>query len=1063
VIVTVANGTNTLTFTSIAIVGPNAADFTEMDSCLPELLPHVVCTIVVNATPSGTGVRTATLQINDSDPSSPQMVALTIIGGTPPPPPPTSTVMVSPASLVFPPTEVTISSASQPVTVTNTGAVAVTLFPFFTGPNAFNFSAVPGAGCFPSIAVSGNCTIAITFHPSLVGLASATLQLTGNFTGSPMTVGVSGTGTARIATLTPSFFLFPKQVVGTTSAPQPFTLANTSSTVTLTNVSVALTTAVGTGFAISANTCGATLGPLATCIVSVTFDPPAATFFGNSLAVTETGDPAPLSAFIDGQGVNPAATLANLFQTSIPFGRQNISTQSPPSSVFLQNIGNTPLVFTVAITGTNSGDFSETDVCSATIVPGFSCDMSVFFTPTAVGPRGPATLTINSTTAGVTGVPQSLTLTGTGVTATTAALAPTSLIFPNTAIGVTSAPMLATFSNTGNRPLTITPPTVGNGLSGANPSDFSFRPVQSGGATVGCPSGSSFMFFGPRFNPQVACPIEFTFTPLGAGTRTATFTILDTSSNSPHTLLLQGTSGTGPGATPSPTSLSFGNQTVGVASSPMSVTLTNSGGTTLNLTTVAVSGPNSADFAIAPTTTCTNASTVAAAATCTVDIIFTASLTAGESATLTFSDNASPPTQTVPLSGIGVAATAPIVGLPANANFSTVPTGTTAMQNITLMNTGTAALVISSFGISGTNAPDFSQTNTCPPPTSSLAAGGSCIITLKFTPAPAGISELATLTVTDNAANSPQTVAIRGQGAVVTAALNLPALAFGNVTQGIKSGAMMVTLSDSVFIGLNITSIGFQGPNAADFSETDTCPRPTLGADSSCTISVFFTPSLGANTAETANLVVTDNAAASPTQTVALTGTGVTGTTSFSFSPAPGTTTQVTITGGSTAQFTIVLNPSASSVGPVSFACTGNPPTTLCAVTPSSGALTGSTPITLTVTLRTNCITSLAPPAPIHMPPMMPPQVVVLWLLSLLGLAVVRQFAPQTRLARVAPAVAMLLLTVIMPLFGTGCGSGSSVIAVPGQPTTPPGLYTITITATSGRVSQNIQLLVRVV
>jgi hypothetical protein len=183
------------------------------------------------------------------------------------------------------------------------------------------------------------------------------------------------------------------------------------------------------------------------------------------------------------------------------------------------------------------------------------------------------------------------------------------------------------------------------------------------------------------------------------------------------------------------------------------------------------------------------------------------------------------------------------------------------------------------------------------------------------------------------------------------------------------------------------------------------------------------------------------------------------------FAPAPGSSTQVSMPGGNTAQFNLMLTPAAGASGPVTFTVTVSPnsPTIIVSVSPTSGTLTGSTPITLTVTLRTNCIASLAPPAPIRMPPMMPPQVVVLWLLSLLGLAVVRKFAPQTRLARVAPAVAMLLLTVIMPLFGTGCGSGNSIIAVPGQPTTPPGLYTITVTATSGMAVQKMQLFVRVV
>ncbi|HMD31716.1 MAG TPA: SBBP repeat-containing protein, partial [Candidatus Acidoferrales bacterium] len=76
--VTLLNGTNTLTISSLTFTGPNAADFSEVDSCLPELLPHAVCTIEVRGVPTISTTETATLNITDSDTSSPQLVALTL-------------------------------------------------------------------------------------------------------------------------------------------------------------------------------------------------------------------------------------------------------------------------------------------------------------------------------------------------------------------------------------------------------------------------------------------------------------------------------------------------------------------------------------------------------------------------------------------------------------------------------------------------------------------------------------------------------------------------------------------------------------------------------------------------------------------------------------------------------------------------------------------------------------------------------------------------------------------------------------------------------------------------
>src|SRR5262249_29149803 len=153
----------------------------------------------------------------------------------------------------------------------------------------------------------------------------------------------------------------------------------------------------------------------------------------------------------------------------------------------------------------------------------------------------------NSTTVGVTGVPQSVGLTGTGVAATTAAVAPTSLLFPNTPVDSTSLPQLVTFSNTGNRQLSITSAVIG----GANPADFQFAFVSNGPATIGCSGG----FPGAVYNPDVACPISFTFTPSGAGLRTATFTLTDSASNSPQVVMLQGNSGSGPAVMLAPPSV----------------------------------------------------------------------------------------------------------------------------------------------------------------------------------------------------------------------------------------------------------------------------------------------------------------------------------------------------------------------------------------------------------------------------------------------------------------------------------------------------------------------------
>jgi len=94
---------------------------------------------------------------------------------------------------------------------------------------------------------------------------------------------------------------------------------------------------------------------------------------------------------------------------------------------------------------------------------------------------------------------------------------------------------------------------------------------------------------------------------------------------------------------------------------------------------------------------------------------------------------------------------------PASLTFGTQFVQTTsAPQTITLTNGGTAALAITNLTASG----DFAQTNTCG---TSVAAGGNCSISVSFTPTSAG-QRSGTVTIADNAANSPQTVSLTGTG-----------------------------------------------------------------------------------------------------------------------------------------------------------------------------------------------------------------------------------------------------------------------------------------------------------
>ena len=221
-----------------------------------------------------------------------------------------------------------------------------------------------------------------------------------------------------------------------------------------------------------------------------------------------------------------------------------------------------------------------------------------------------------------------------------------------------------------------------------------------------------------------------------------------------------------PVASLSPSSLTFASQTVATTSSAQTVTLSNSGNAALSITAISIAGTNPSDFA--ETNSC--GSSVAAGASCSISVTFTPAASGSFSATLTFTDNATGSPQSVALAGTGASAgggggtgSTPSVTLSSTSlSFGSQPDDiTSSAQTVTLTNTGTAAMTISSLTIAGTNASDFGEVaDTCG---SSLAAGGACTVEVAFTPAAAG-SFTATLSITDNATGSPQSVTLSGTG-----------------------------------------------------------------------------------------------------------------------------------------------------------------------------------------------------------------------------------------------------------------------------------------------------------
>ena len=306
-----------------------------------------------------------------------------------------------------------------------------------------------------------------------------------------------------------------------------------------------------------------------------------------------------------------------------------------------------------------------------------------------------------------------------------------------------------------------------------------------------------------------------------------------------------------------PSPLNFGSHAVGTTSVAQHLTLTNGEAGFLAISTISFGGANPGDFK--QTNNC--GAGIAQGATCTISVVFAPTAMGTRSATLSVNDSAGNTPQTVSMSGTG---TAPVTLSQTAINFGTVfvKTSKTAAA-ITLTNRMSVSLTGISIGITG--ATSFTQTNTCG---TSVAARGSCTITVTFTPTAPG-KQTGTVNITDSAVNSPQTIALTGTGKLPVS-VSPTSLSFGTITVGTTSAAKAVTVTNNLSTSLSISSIGFTGTNPGDFAQTNTCGT-SLASLAKCTISVTFTPKATGGRSATMNL--NDGANTSPQQ-VKLTGTG---------------------------------------------------------------------------------------------------------------------------------------------------------------------------------------------
>ena len=471
-----------------------------------------------------------------------------------------------------------------------------------------------------------------------------------------------------------------------------------------------------------------------------------------------------------------------------------------------------------------------------------------------------------------------------------------------------------------------------------------------------------------------------------------------------------------PGLALAPGKVDFGNQALSVRSPVQTITIINEGTAPLTITAIASS---STDFA--ETDNCIG--TVAASGgTCTINITFTPSSLGSETEQITLTDNSASSPQDITVMGTGVTAATSVSVTPSSLTFGNQTVGKLSTpQTATITNTGTSVLSISQISVAG----DFSQTNTCGATYNVLNVGQSCTVSIIFTPTASG-TRTASLSISDNATGSPQTVALSGAGVAV---FSLSATA-SRITVVIGSTTAYYTVSAS-------------GPSGFTGSITLACSSKVTCAFDSNPIFVGQSTTLTVEDLTTSmdnplNFTVTGTSGSQST-TLSL-------TLLFSDYTLSATPTLNTVVTGSPATYKVLLTPMYSFSKQVYFYCSNLPTAAKCSFSPSTLTPNGSSVATtvLTVTTRIPPETSSAQR---WIPPRgAPPPVAVC--VACLG-ALASLLALKRRLGSRAVALfgspwawSRLIFLALVLALATLVGSCRGVYSLGG---TPAGNYSITV------------------
>jgi len=820
-------GEASISITSIAAaVGASSAsygNFGSTSACGSSLGIGATCTVNVVFTGTAGGSASGTLTAVTS--AGTYTSNLTATGIAP------AILTASPTSLSFPLTVSGFTSASLPVTIANPSSTPQPLFVgigIYSAANPFTQT----NNCGSSVPAKSSCIVNVFFAPNSLtsGTATGNLVITGGTYTALVTVPLSGSYSAGAGSVAPATTTFASAVVSQTSLSPETVVFTAAATVGLVTPTI---TQEASDFKIVSTTCTTSLSSGQSCSATLSLTP---TDIGtrNGQITFSTPQKGSFSAQLVGRGLTPGPPSVS--PATLTFPSTALTIASPSQTVTVTGDSLPRIITAIAV-----APFQITSTTCSSTVPlaaGSTCSISVDFVPTTTGPAlGTLIVTGTVDAAAVTTQVQ---LTGTGTASLT--VNPTSITFPMIGDGGISAAIPVTLTNHSATPQAIASISTSAALTPTQGSSNPFSQTNNCGSIIAANS---------------SCTINLVFSPnVGGGAQPTTFSgslIIQTTGSSAATLTvpLTGPSTYSSGTVSSPPYIDFGSTTVGLTSATQLTFTFTAIGHVPGVTPVIVGVIDSGDFKLL-STTCASNQSLGQGQSCTATVVFTPTATGFRQGELQFEAFVEHGTFLAPFTGTGVAPAAPSLSV-TSLTFPGTPINTiSSSQTVVVTNNSTVPLNMTG-SISGAFVYSQNLSTTC---YGALAVGSSCSVSVQYAPTTAGASSgVLTVTGVINQVSVSSTVNLTGTGIAPTPLIANPTSLTFPTTANYDTSTLSVTLTNPTSTPQQFATNGISFSGGPYLSQSNNCGL-SIGANSSCTITVAFNPTTNTIGTTGGNLIV---------------------------------------------------------------------------------------------------------------------------------------------------------------------------------------------------------------